>query len=86
MKEKTYLVLVEFLQLVQCLEDCWHQYFEQSYSDYINLHCDLDLFPHGTQAHNDAPPYQGWLQNTERCRRYLVDKAGSTDRQQDMVT
>ena len=23
-KKKTYLVMVEFLQLVQCLEDCWH--------------------------------------------------------------
>ena len=23
-ERKTYLVLFEFLQLVQCLEDCWH--------------------------------------------------------------
>ena len=25
-KKKTYLVLVEFLQLVRCLGDCWHDY------------------------------------------------------------
>ena len=25
-KKKTYLVLVEFLQLVRCLEDCWHHW------------------------------------------------------------
>ena len=24
LKKKTYLVLVEFLQLLLCLEDCWH--------------------------------------------------------------
>ena len=27
MREKTYLVLVELLSLVRCLEDCWHDCF-----------------------------------------------------------
>ena len=40
---------------------------ETTISDYISLHCDLDLednkpiLLHDTLAHDDASPYQVWL-------------------------
>ena len=49
-------------------------------SDYVNPHCDLNLevstplFPRGTPSHDDAPPYQIWLQTVEGFRRYCLDK------------
>ena len=53
---------------------------EQSFSDYINPYCDLDLqdskpiFLHVTPTHDDTPPYQVWLQKAEWFRIYLRDK------------
>ena len=47
-------------------------------SDYISLHCDLELedkepiFLHNTLAQVDASPYQVWLQKVQQLRRYLI--------------
>ena len=52
----------------------------ESYFDHISPHCDLDIehteqfFLHGTLAYDAASPYQVWLQNVLRFRRYHLDK------------
>ena len=44
--------------------------------DHKSLHCDLDLddskpiFLHDNLAHDDASPYQVWLQKVQQLRRY----------------
>ena len=38
---------------------------------------------HDTRPHNDAPPYDLWLQKVDQFRRYLLDKAGQMNRQTD---
>ena len=49
-------------------------------SDYICLHCDLDLedskslFLRDTLAHNNTSPYQVWLQKAQQFRRYHPDE------------
>ena len=45
----------------------------------MSLHCDLDLednkpiFLQSTLAHDDASPYQVWLQKVQQLRRYCPD-------------
>lgn len=46
----------------------------------MRTHCDLDLedckpvLSHATQAYDDAPPCQVWLQKVERFRRIFWTK------------
>ena len=46
----------------------------------ISPHCDLELedskpiFLHDTLAHDDASPYQIWLQKVQQLRRYRPDE------------
>ena len=46
----------------------------------MSLHCDLDLedsvpiFLHDILAHDDASPYQVWLQKVQLLRRYHPDE------------
>ena len=53
---------------------------ETTISDYISLHCDLELedkepiFLHNTLAQVDASPYQVWLQKVQQLRRYGPDE------------
>ena len=47
---------------------------------YYEPHCDLDLedskpiFSHDILAHNDAPPYPGWLQKVQQLRKHVPDE------------
>ena len=49
-------------------------------SDYMSPHCDLELedskpiFLHDTLAHDNAWPYQDWLQKVQQLRRYHPDE------------
>ena len=49
-------------------------------SDYMSPQCDLDLedrkplFLHDALAHDDASPYQLWLQKVQQLRRYRPDE------------
>ena len=49
-------------------------------SDHMSPHCDPGLedskpiFSHDTLAHDDASPYQVWLQKVQRSRRYRPDE------------
>ena len=48
--------------------------------DYMSPHCDLDLedatptFLHDTLTHDDASPYQAWLQKVQQLRKYGPDE------------
>ena len=46
--------------------------------DYMSPHCDLQnsipVFLHDTLAHNNASPYQVWLQKVQHLRRYRPDE------------
>ena len=62
--------------------------WKQSYFDYImKPHCDFDfdvstsVFLPDSQAHDDALPYQVWLQQVERFRK--CRQVGRMDRQRD---
>ena len=49
-------------------------------SDYMSLHCDLELedskpvLLQDTLANDDASPYQVWLQKVQQLRRYHPDE------------
>ena len=49
--------------------------------DCVNFRCDFDpedsnpFFLHDTPPHDNAPPYEVWLQKAEQFRTYLLDKA-----------
>ena len=52
---------------------------ERVISDYMSPHCDLELedskpILHDTLAHDDASPYQVWLQRVKHLRRYYPDE------------
>ena len=48
--------------------------------DYVSPHCDPELedskviLLHDTLAHDDASPYQVWLQKVQQLRRYRPDE------------
>ena len=48
--------------------------------DYVSPHCNPELedskpiFLHGTLTHNDASPYQVWLQKVQQLRRYCPEE------------
>ena len=49
-------------------------------SDYISPHCDFELedskpvLLYGTLAHDDALPYQVWLQKVQQLWSYFLDE------------
>ena len=49
-------------------------------SDYMSPHCDPELedskpiILHDTLAHDDALPYQVWLQKVQQLRRYRLNE------------